>query len=203
MNGTHRNFWMDLALFALLGSTMAFLAGMARDGKALHPGTATHVHALCGFFMTVGSLVHIWMHRKWVRAVVTGKVKGRPAIRLAMNMMVTVFMLLACISGGQAMESPGVNLFHAIVGSAAILGLVIHSTKHAGWMAGISRKPSCACGSPPEVPGMSRLCLEVSQWRHQECIMVGRVTEISAPPREPGVSPPFLLQPGRSHMVGP
>ena len=134
MAGKRGKFRTNLLLFVLLAMTAAFIIAGTWEDQGIHPGPWTHMHAAAGFFMTAGSLVHIWQHRSWIRGVLGGRVKGRAAIRLAMNGAVTVLMVLACLSGDGAMESRGIDWFHAVVGSLALLGLMVHSVRHARWM---------------------------------------------------------------------
>ncbi len=134
MSKMSRNIWIDLALVLLLGLTIASLGGADQEAEAARHGLRTHFHALLGIALLFGSLAHIWLHRQWIKAVLTGHSKGRLGIKLFMNSMVTVLMLLACLSGHEAMAPGIVSRFHSVTGSLALIGLLIHTVKHTGWM---------------------------------------------------------------------
>jgi hypothetical protein len=130
MNKKQSKARMNVFLFVLLALTVICLGDMIFTANAPQPGMGVHFHALCGFIMTGASFFHILHHHKWIMAAMKGKLKGRALIALLMNTMVFVLMILACTSGHEAMEAPGISIFHAVVGSFAILGLFIHSIRH-------------------------------------------------------------------------
>ena len=133
MNKTLRNFWLDVALYLLLVVNIALVNLTPPRIAGMHPGLGWHIHAVLGIATTAGCLVHIAWHWQWFRAVLTGKAKGR--IKLGMISMVTVMMILAVLSGHEAMTSPATNSFHSFAGSMALIGLFIHSVKHIRWVA--------------------------------------------------------------------
>lgn len=138
MTKTLRNFWLDIALFALLGVNLATLGEAQAATSAADLSLGGHVHVFSGIFLTLICLVHIGLHWQWFRAVLTGKAQG--GIKLFMNSMVTVFMLLAGASGHAALTSTAASRFHGLTGSLALVGLFIHSVKHLRWMASVTKK---------------------------------------------------------------
>lgn len=140
MNKMLRNFWLDLALYLLLGVNIALVNLTPQPTTNLHPGLGWHVHAVLGIAMTVGCLVHVLWHRGWFYAVLTGKAKGK--IKLGMIIMVTVMMVLASLSGHRAMISHVTSSVHSFTGSMALIGLFIHGVKRIRWMALTSNRLS-------------------------------------------------------------
>lgn len=136
MNKTLRNFWLNIALYLLLGVNIALVNLTPQASAAAHPGIGWHIHALLGLLLTVGSLIHIIWHWPWIHAVLTGKAKGR--IKLGMTTIVAVMMLLASLSGHEAMISA--SGFHSFTGSMALIGLFIHGVKHIRWMAMVAKR---------------------------------------------------------------
>lgn len=134
MKRTPRNFRMNIMLLVLLGLTAIFLIDMVASPQTFHPGIGMHLHALCGFTMTCMTFIHILRHYMWFKGALKGKVKGRKLISLGMNTMVFILMVLASISGFDAMEAQGISLLHAVTGSGAVLGLAIHCVKHMNHM---------------------------------------------------------------------
>jgi hypothetical protein len=133
MNKTLRNFWLDVLLYLLLGFNIAAALAIGPQGESALPGTAVHIHAISGMLLTLGSLVHIGMHWRWIIAVLTGKAKGK--VKLIMLGMVTIMLLLAGLSGPGAHVSDSVAHFHSLTGSIALIGLLIHGIKRMLWMA--------------------------------------------------------------------
>jgi hypothetical protein len=138
MNKTLRNFWLDIALYLLLGANIALVNLTPQTIVGAHPGPGWHVHAILGIGMTVGCLVHIVWHWQWIKAVLTGKAKGK--IKLGMISMVTIMMVLAGLSGHEVMTSTAPGGFHSFTGSMALIGLFIHGVKHIRWMAMTSKR---------------------------------------------------------------
>ena len=138
MNKTLRNFWLNIALYLLLGANIALVNLTPQTNMGAHPGIGWHIHALIGILLTVSCLVHIVWHWPWIHAVLTGKAKGR--IKLGMTTMVTAMMMLAALSGHEAMTSTAVSGFHSLTGSMALIGLFIHGVKHIRWMAMVSKR---------------------------------------------------------------
>jgi cation transport ATPase len=119
----------NILLFVLFGITLMSLVGMIGETGTPHPGAGVHFHAFAGFVMTVVTFFHMRHHWRWFRAAMMGKLKGKAFIRLAMNTMVFVFMIVACLSGFSAMNTPGINMLHAVVGTVVVLGLAVHCAK--------------------------------------------------------------------------
>lgn len=138
MNKILRNFWLDVALYLLLGLNIALVSLTPQTSAGMHPGFGWHIHAVLGTAMTVACLVHIVWHWRWIYAVLAGKAKGR--FKLGMIGAVTVMMVLASFSGHEAMTSVTASNFHSFTGSVALIGLFIHSVKHMRWMAMTSKK---------------------------------------------------------------
>jgi len=138
MNKVFRNFWLDVALFALLGVNLAAFGGVRSGSSAADLNLTGHLHIFTGILLLIGCLVHIGLHWRWFQAVLTGKAKGR--IKLFMNSMVVVFLLLAGLSGHAAASSMRASRFHSLTGSLALLGLFIHSVKHSRWMANVVKR---------------------------------------------------------------
>jgi hypothetical protein len=133
MNKTLRNFWLNIILYLLVGANIALVTLSPEVLEGSHPGTGWHLHALLGILMTVGCLVHIVWHWRWFQAVLTGKARGR--VRLVMISMITVMLLLAGLSGHEAMTSASASGFHSFTGSMGLIGLFIHGVKRIRWMA--------------------------------------------------------------------
>lgn len=131
MNKTLRNFWLDVALFLLLGLDIVAINLTRLEAANEHHGL--HAHVIISILLTLGCLMHIGMHWQWFRAVLTGKAKGK--IKLSMNSMVVIMMLLASLSGHAATTSSAAAGFHSLTGSMALIGLFIHGVKHTRWMA--------------------------------------------------------------------
>jgi hypothetical protein len=138
MSKTLRNFWLDIALFTLLGVNIATLTDVRTGVSAADLSVGSHIHVYSGIILTLGCLIHIGLHWQWFQVVLTGKAKGR--IKLFMNSMVTLAMLLAGVSGPLAHASSQASRFHSAVGSIALLGLFIHAVKHLRWMASVTKK---------------------------------------------------------------
>jgi hypothetical protein len=138
MNNVLRNFWMDLALFLLLGLSITTLGGVRADAPRADLGLAGYLHVFSGIVLTLGCLVHIGLHWQWFRAVLTGKTKGR--IKLVMNSLVAILLLLAGLSGRAALSSTAAAGFHSLTGSIALLGLFIHAVKHVSWMVSTTKR---------------------------------------------------------------
>jgi hypothetical protein len=133
-----RNYWLDLALFALLLVEIATLRDMRFGPSQAGLSVVGHVHAIAGMLLALGGLAHIVLHRQWFWAVVTGKVKGK--VKLVMNSLVLLSMLLAGLSGHVADVSQTAARLHMAAGTIALLELVVHTVKHARWMASVSKK---------------------------------------------------------------
>jgi len=138
MSKTLRNFWLDVALFTLLGVNIATLADVRTGVSTTDLSIGAHIHLISGIILTFICLIHIGLHWQWIRAVLTGKAKGR--IKLFMNSMVTLAMLLAGISGPFAHASTAAAQFHSATGFIALLGLLIHAIKHVRWMANVTKR---------------------------------------------------------------
>jgi hypothetical protein len=138
MNKTFRNFWLDMFLFLLLSINITASITMDVQVEGVHPGAAWHIHAVTGILMMLGCLIHIGLHWRWFQAVLTGKAKGK--IKLAMNSMVTIMMLLAGLSGHEALSSTTAGHFHSFTGSMALIGLSIHGIKHTRWVASVIKR---------------------------------------------------------------
>ncbi|MGZ9221992.1 MAG: hypothetical protein ACXW4Q_07770 [Anaerolineales bacterium] len=138
MNKTLRNFWLDIILYLLLGVNIALVNLTPPAAEGVHPALGWHIHAMLGILLTLGCLIHIAWHWQWFQAVLTGKAKGK--IKLGMITMVTVMMLLASLSGHDAMTSTAASSFHSFTGSLALVGLFIHGVKHIRWMALTSKR---------------------------------------------------------------
>jgi hypothetical protein len=54
--------------------------------------------------------------------------------------MVVIMMLLAGLSGHEALTSIATRNFHSFTGSIALIGLSIHGIKHMRWMAGMAKR---------------------------------------------------------------
>lgn len=133
MNGTFRNFWLDIFLFLLLGADIALVGLPHRTSAAgIQPGSDWHLHAVISILLTLGCLLHILLHWRWFLAVLTGKAKGR--MKLIMNSMVAIMLLLAGLSGPTAHLSAAAGNFHDVTGILALLGMSVHGIKHIGWM---------------------------------------------------------------------
>ena len=132
-----RYFFLNMGLWLLLVVNLSTLGG-SRAGTSFSAELRSHLHVLSGIGLVLACLVHITLHLSWFRAVVTGKVKGR--IKLLMYSLVSVFFLLACLSGPAADASTAAGRFHAWAGSLAIVGMIIHSLKHARWMVSAGKK---------------------------------------------------------------
>ena len=129
MNGKKHQSRANVLLFVLFGITLVCLVDMIGETGAPHPGAGVHFHAFAGFVMTVATFFHIRHHRRWFMAAVKGKLKGRALVRLVMNTTVFTLMIVACLSGFDAMRTQGITPFHAIAGSGAALGLMIHCVR--------------------------------------------------------------------------
>jgi hypothetical protein len=127
---------LDVALFLLLGLDIATISVTRPETTGVHTGL--HVHVIIGILLTIGCLVHIGLHWQWFQAVLTGKAKGK--IKLVMNSMVTIMILLAGLSGHEALTSTAASNFHSFTGSMALIGLSIHSIKHMRWMASVTKR---------------------------------------------------------------
>ena len=138
MNKALRNYWLDMALFVLLGVNAASLGGAGSGGTAGQPNPAWHVHVISGLLLALACVIHTGLHWGWFRAVVTGKASGR--IKLVMNSMVVVMMVAAGASGHMATHSLVTRRFHDLTGAIALLGLFIHVVKHLRWMAAMTKK---------------------------------------------------------------
>lgn len=134
MNNTIRNYVLDMALFLLLGINIVSVTGRHAESSS---GTSP-THIIPSLLLTIACLVHIVWHWGWIRAVLTGRIRGK--IKLGMNSMVTVMMVLAVFSGVAAQASNAMDRIHNAFGFVALLGLVIHSVKHLRWMFSTSRK---------------------------------------------------------------
>jgi len=137
MNKMTRNFFLDIGLFMLLVVNLSTLGGN-RSGSAFGAELESHLHIISGTLLMLASLVHIALHFPWFRAVVSGKAKGR--IKLFMYSMVSIFALLAFISGFSVDTSTAAGRFHEMTGSLFMVGLTIHSIKHARWMVFAGKK---------------------------------------------------------------
>ena len=129
---TLRNFWLDMALFLLLGLDIAAINITRLETAGEQHGFGLHAHVIISILLTLGCLMHIVMHWQWFRAVLTGKAKGK--IKLSMNSMVTIMLLLAGLSGHEALTSIAASNFHSFTGSMALIGLSIHGIKHIRWI---------------------------------------------------------------------
>ncbi|MEW6402419.1 MAG: hypothetical protein AB1649_11515 [Chloroflexota bacterium] len=126
---TLRNFWLAIALFLLLGSNIVVINTTRPWTTDSHTGL--HVHVILSILLALGCLIHIGLHWQWYPAVLSGKAQGR--VKLVMTGMVAVMMLLAGLSGHEALTFAG--RFHSFTGSMALIGLSIHGIKHIRWMA--------------------------------------------------------------------
>ncbi len=132
-----RNFFMALSLFTLLLVNLITLGG-GDPRTSFGSELRGHLHAISGIGLMLVALVHIILHISWFRAVINGKAKGRP--KLFMYGMVSIFILLAFISGLVADGFIRVGRFHAFTGTITLLGMVIHSLKHTRWMVFAGKK---------------------------------------------------------------
>jgi hypothetical protein len=137
MNRMKRNFFMDISLVTLLVVNLITLGG-GESGSSPGAELRSHLHAISGIGLMLVSLVHIILHIPWFRAVMGGKVKGR--IKLLMYGMVSTFILLAFLSGPAADASATAGRFHEFTGSLALVGMAVHSVKHARWMGSAGKK---------------------------------------------------------------
>jgi hypothetical protein len=142
MSRRPRNFRMDVILLLLFGVTALCLAESFFAQSTAHPGPLIHVHAACGFLLFAVSLIHAFRHRKWFVGVLKGKIRGKARVKCLMYLIATILMTLACFSGGSAMDAPGISVFHAITGTAVLMGLAVHVVKHWWWMVAAWRKPA-------------------------------------------------------------
>jgi len=138
MNKTLRNFWLDAALFLLLGLDIAALRITRLEAAGEHLGFGLHAHVIISILLTLGCLVHIGYHWQWFKAVLAGKAKGK--IKLIMISTVTIMMLLAGLSGHAALTSTAASNFHSFIGSMTLIGLFIHGVKHMHWMISVARR---------------------------------------------------------------
>jgi hypothetical protein len=127
---TVRNFWLDVALFLLLGLDIAMVRATGSETTGIHTGL--HIHVLINVLLGIGCLMHITMHWGWYQAVLSGKAKGKT--KLIMTSFVMIMMLLAGLSGNVALSSTAASNFHSFTGSMALIGLSIHGIKHIRWM---------------------------------------------------------------------
>ena len=138
MNKVLRNYWLDIALFVLLGVNAASLGGAQSGTLPGQPNVAWHAHVISGILLALACVVHIGLHGQWFQAVFTGKAGGR--IKLGMNSMVMSMTVLAGVSGHAAITSASASRFHELTGAIALLGLFIHAVKHLRWLAAATRK---------------------------------------------------------------
>ncbi len=139
MNNVVRNYLLDAALFLLLGLDLVAVLSMPRGAVGHRMSASWHAHALVGIALAVGCFVHILLHRRWFPAAVTSG-KGRLVIKLVMDSIVASMLLLAVLSGHAAMTSASAAGLHRVTGWIALLGLVVHTVKHARWMALITKR---------------------------------------------------------------
>jgi len=132
-----RNFILDIGLMMLLVVNLSTLGG-GGSGSSFGAELRSHLHVISGIGLIFASLFHIMLHIPWFRAVVSGKVKGR--IKLFMYSMVFIFALLTVLSGHSAGTSNVARRFHEMTGSLFMMGLTIHSIKHARWMVFAGKK---------------------------------------------------------------
>ncbi len=135
------NFWIDAGLMFLLALAICSLEGPHEADNGMTAGVKVYcVHALSAIFMTCGALLHIFLHRRWFKIALRRKAKGR-----VRKCVFGGAMLLACLSGYSEISSPGPSLLHHAAGIAALVGLLLHSVTHLGWMiryAASSLRPS-------------------------------------------------------------
>jgi len=127
---TLRSFWLNAALFLLLGMDIAMVKITGSETTGVHTGL--HIHVFVNGLLVIGCLIHIGMHWRWYKAVLSGKAKGKT--KLIMTGFVTIMMLLAGLSGHAALSSTAASSFHSFTGSMALIGLSIHGIKHLRWM---------------------------------------------------------------------
>ena len=138
MNRILRNFWLDVALFLLLGMDIALVAFTRRAPADIHPGFGWHVHVVISILLTLVCLLHIVLHWQWFQAVLSGKAKGR--MKLIMNSLVVSAMLLAGLSGHEMLASNAAGRLHSLTGYLALIGMSVHAIKHTRWMAVMTKR---------------------------------------------------------------
>ena len=164
MSKTIRNYCLDVALFLLLGVNVASLVLTHNDPSA----GISPAHIASGALLVLLSLVHICMHWRWFRAVLSGKAKGK--IKVMMDSLVTILLLLAGLSGPLAAHSTAASQLHNLSGSLALLGLLIHSVKHLSWMAAMTRKLFAGLSRSPASVGVGNyrnMGVEEQAWIEQ------------------------------------
>lgn len=95
MSKTIRNYCLDVALFLLLGINIASLVLTHNDPSA----GISPAHIASGALLVLLSLVHICMHWRWFRAVLSGKAKGK--IKVMMDSLDHPAII------GRAIRTPG------------------------------------------------------------------------------------------------
>jgi hypothetical protein len=138
MNKVMRNYWLDVALFILLAINIATLGQVRGVASAADLSLGGHIHAVSGIAMGIAGLMHITMHWSWIRAVLSGKAKGK--MKLFMDVMVTLALILAAVSGQAALHSFVADRFHTITGAIALVGLSLHAIKHMPWIRVMTKK---------------------------------------------------------------
>lgn len=138
MNKMLRNFWLDVLLFLLLGLDLALVGLTPRQSMGLHPSLGWHIHILISILLGLGCLVHVIWHRTWFQAVLAGKAKGK--VKLVMNSLVILMILLASLSGHEAVASYAANRLHGLTGYLGLIGMVVHGLRHTPWMAMVTKR---------------------------------------------------------------
>ena len=132
MNRANGMFLINILLYVLLAGTLASLAGLVTgDGRAFPV-----FHGLVGSLLALAGLAHAVWHRAWFRE---GRSKdARSAIKRSMTILTGAATLAAALSGFASRIIGGAGSFHAVTGSIAAAGLLIHGVKRLGWMKAVA-----------------------------------------------------------------
>jgi hypothetical protein len=134
-----RNFWLDSVLAALLALNIVLLVLPGPFRARTHLSFVGHLHAILGTLLAISCLIHIGLHWRWFRAVLTGRAKGR--VKFVMNSLVAVLMIAAVLSGRVAIVASALaSGLHRFVGYFVLLGLLVHTVKHARWLLSVAKR---------------------------------------------------------------
>lgn len=152
MKQTKRNFWLDISLFMTYLATVytGFLLWLLIPHQATDAflGFDRHfwltAHICSGLTSVAGVVLHVFWHRKWLKALRGRRIASLPTkIRAnrVMNRIVWITFIATNVFGvlGWILPAPensvsNLSRLHVAFGMACLLGITVHLALHSKWI---------------------------------------------------------------------
>jgi hypothetical protein len=130
MNTTKLNFWLDI----IIGS--AFALALTSGLMAHSAQERIELHTFAGIVMSIGAVIHLVLHRKWMTAAAHASEKsGQMKLSLWLNRLLGLSWLWALLSGLHGHLDPGNSAPTHALAAASMTGiLLVHLARHWKWV---------------------------------------------------------------------